>query len=541
MKKVFLFLTATFLFLNLFAQREVRVLTDSKNDREVTFPEVRYTEGAFSFENYEEFLKVSDILEELSRVNVEGIKNEELEEYCVYNPGLDAFEKRFKGYKSLRKKYEENECRLLANEDIDPVQIPKCPILENGSATLVNADGNIIIGDEVINYYSEKIILRTKLRNFRQLSEVIRSGNLDLIVCGSDTNGDSEIDENDDAPDNGVIATVRGGSPCSADFSYTTNNSTGDVFLTYSGSTSPGQWEWGIPNTTNKYKNENYVQISQLQPGTYEVCVTYAHKVDKKGSKPGSLDSIVCQQVKCATITIGGCNPNFDINKAMDGTVQFTNKSTVVTGTVDKVEWTFGDGAKSNEWSPSHTYPCDKEFKVTLTIWSKSCPGGVKTLTKSVDITEKDCCDRNPYSNWREKTYEDKKKLEYKYDLGSVIIWDQRFVAKMINWELRKGGLFNSEKWRRTAVDMHADVLGKLYNIDEEGCYCINPYTLDEKPDVAINREDHTFKDKLDGFKARKNWARMKKNDPVFIDFTINGNLIVKMNCVTDGSGFGCE
>lgn len=521
--------------LNIFAQR-----TEKTSQENFEYPVLRYENGIFMFENHEEFLKTGEILESISKVNIDNIRTEELEEKCIYNPGLDAFESTYKGYKSLRKKYEENECRVLNIEGTDPTQIPKCPILEDGASTLVNSDGNVIIGDEVINFYSENIILRVKIKNLAQLLEFIRTNNFDLIVCGYDSNDDGDIDENDSAPETGVIATSRGGS-CDPDFSYTINNTTGDVYLTYSGLTSPGQWEWGIPNTNNKYKNENYVQINSLKAGTYEICVSYAHKVDKKGSPKGSLDSIVCQGVKCKTITIGGCDANFDVNVGANGTVQFTNKSTVKTGTIDKVEWTFGDGETSKDWSPSHTYPCDKTFNVTLTIWSSSCPGGAKTITKKVEVTEHDCCDKNPDSGWKEKTYANNKKLEYKYDMGSVIIWDQRFIAKMINWEYRKGGLFGSTKWRRTSVDMHADFRGSLYNLDENGCYCINPYTLQESPDSAVNREDHTFKDKLDGIKARKKWARMKKDDPVFIDFTINGSLILSMNCVTQAAGFNCE
>ncbi len=88
---------------------------------------------------------------------------------------------------------------------------------------------------------------------------------------------------------------------------------------------------------------------------------------------------------------------------------------------------------------------------------------------------------------------------------------------------------------------MHADILGTLYNIDENDCYCVNPYTLNEKPDAAVYSSDHVFKDRLDGISARSKWARMKKDDPVFIDYKINGKVVLHFNCVTQAAGYKCE
>ncbi|TVR19118.1 MAG: PKD domain-containing protein, partial [Anaerolineaceae bacterium] len=60
--------------------------------------------------------------------------------------------------------------------------------------------------------------------------------------------------------------------------------------------------------------------------------------------------------------------------------VQFTNLST---GNITSTEWSFGDGATSNQQNPSHTFNSPGTFPVTLTI---SGPGGTSNVTRQVIV-----------------------------------------------------------------------------------------------------------------------------------------------------------
>lgn len=64
-------------------------------------------------------------------------------------------------------------------------------------------------------------------------------------------------------------------------------------------------------------------------------------------------------------------NPDFSYDQYCDS-LEFTNTSTIVSGSVDSVLWLFGDGFESDLENPSHTYPGEGEYPVSLTIYHSS-------------------------------------------------------------------------------------------------------------------------------------------------------------------------
>ncbi|MCD6455852.1 MAG: PKD domain-containing protein, partial [Methanophagales archaeon] len=86
------------------------------------------------------------------------------------------------------------------------------------------------------------------------------------------------------------------------------------------------------------------------------------------------------------TIDILGTNPptvNFDYSIS-DATVQFTDESTDPDGVVAWC-WDFGDGYRSSEQNPVHTYATSGTYSVTLIAMDNY--GAAEIKTKQVEIT----------------------------------------------------------------------------------------------------------------------------------------------------------
>lgn len=71
-----------------------------------------------------------------------------------------------------------------------------------------------------------------------------------------------------------------------------------------------------------------------------------------------------------------------------DATVQFTDMSTDPDGNIVAVSWDFGDGYRSNEQNPVHTYAASGTYSVTLIAMDNY--GAADIMTKQVEITAAD-------------------------------------------------------------------------------------------------------------------------------------------------------
>ena len=100
----------------------------------------------------------------------------------------------------------------------------------------------------------------------------------------------------------------------------------------------------------------------------------------------GCSDSLI----KSAYINANGtaATANFTvINGCANSVINFTNTSSVSTGTIISVSWNFGDGAISSLQSPTHTYTIGGVYSVTLTVTNSQ--GCVSIVTKTVTIDNK--------------------------------------------------------------------------------------------------------------------------------------------------------
>jgi PKD repeat protein len=123
------------------------------------------------------------------------------------------------------------------------------------------------------------------------------------------------------------------------------------------GSLSSYEWSFGDGNSSQR-QNPSH-QYSSANSFTVGLLVT---------SDQGCEDSI-SQQVMV--------NPNpsasFSVNDRVQcqrDSFQFTNQSTISTGSLVSYEWSFGDGASSQRQNPSHQYSSADSFTVSLSVTS---------------------------------------------------------------------------------------------------------------------------------------------------------------------------
>lgn len=459
------------------------------------------------------------------------------DEQCYLRPDLDNYENQQSNFRSLRKKYEDLNCDLFnQNEGFpDGVALHACPIIDPELATLFNDDGLLIIEDELYAIYNPAVSIITNPNNLAAV-ELVRN---QIDLPPSARTYPKEIVED--------LEFHSRTSVCEPEFTVQVNNSTGNVHLTIVEDAIPlgegqaGDFYWDLPNSSSNFHNQPTVQFSSTpNVANYDVCLTYEVTETIEIEQDQTTEQVrVCIGTICQSIQVGDCVPDFNYTIGQNGVVSFVNVSSVAFGEITGVEWIFGDGETSTEVLPTHAYPCNSNYDVTLVIYSEDCPNGSASITRTVDLNSLTCCDRNPdlggLFNYYGQPYADGKRMLYRYNMNAVIPWDQRFKAVIWNQEQ---GLFGL--WFGKQADLFIDFEGNLYDSDENDCQCALPFPINETPSTPVHRKKQTFKDPLDSFTGLANFARMKLGDSPILHFQIDGANILDYTC-TDAPGFQCE
>lgn len=459
------------------------------------------------------------------------------DEECYFRPDLDNYEQQQSDFRSLRKKYEDLNCEIFKAHDGFPEGEPlhACPIIDEEGATLFNEDGLVIIGDRIHAVYNPAIQLIAP-SNQLQAIETVRGQS---SIPYSNRLYPKEVMED--------IEFYTKAADCEPEFTVQVNNSTGNVYLTIvedaiqlsDGET--GHYYWDLPNSSNQHYNQQSVQFSaNPNIALYDVCLTFIATAETEMEQDQNVETVeVCANTICQTIEVGDCIADFDYTIGLDGVVNFVNVSSVAYGEITSVEWIFGDGSTSTEALPTHVYPCNKKYDVTLVIYSEDCPNGSMSITRKVDLNSLVCCDKNAHLgslfNWSTETFSNEQRIKYRYAMGSLIPFDQRFIAAI--WYQEKN---NNGKWRTRKADLFVDFEGSLYDSDENGCQCSVPSNLQENPDAPVHRRIKTFKDALDGLSGLGNWSQMKLQDSPILHYEVDGQVVLSYVC-TDSPGFQCE
>ncbi len=117
------------------------------------------------------------------------------------------------------------------------------------------------------------------------------------------------------------------------------------------------QYSWTINGTPTGGNNYSIV-YSPPASGNYTVVLIVT---TSNGCTAQATQTINVNPMPVANFTwAGACLPS--------GATQFTDQSTISSGTITSWDWTFGDGGSSNQQNPLHYYASTGPFTVTLTV-----------------------------------------------------------------------------------------------------------------------------------------------------------------------------
>jgi gliding motility-associated-like protein len=135
-------------------------------------------------------------------------------------------------------------------------------------------------------------------------------------------------------------------------------------------------WSWNFgdppsgPNNTSTLQNPAHKYSA---PGTYTVSLT--------AQTLAGCDSTITKTVLVYAAPV----PKFTATKTCIGaTTQFTDQSTVSSGTITTWAWNFGDGGTDNTQNPAHTYITTGWFNVKLVVTSSN--GCVDSVTEKIMV-----------------------------------------------------------------------------------------------------------------------------------------------------------
>ncbi len=137
------------------------------------------------------------------------------------------------------------------------------------------------------------------------------------------------------------------------------------------GSISSYSWNFG-DNTSSSSQNPSKTYAAA---GTYNVALTVT---DDRGATNTVTKSVTVYEINQS--------PNANFSSSINGlTVNFTDSSTDVDGTIASRNWNFGDSTSSTAQNPSKTYASAGTYSVTLTVTDNG--GATSYITKSVTVT----------------------------------------------------------------------------------------------------------------------------------------------------------
>lgn len=414
--------------------------------------DVRVVNGRLVFPDENAYHRVYDQLQKQVDETPDPLSDVDIKEGERYDdyPALAAFEQSMRGFQSLRSLDLNSEYEQLS-KGVEPENIKHSWFSDAIGAALVNRNSVIQIGQVIyiLNSYQECI-------------QIINGDEkaLGLILQGVNpyTLGD------------GVKVIVRGGpngptdpptDPCAgfvADFNpsptFLASNSGN---FTYSGSPATSYiWNFG-DNTTSTQMNPSK---TYTQPGVYIVTLTV---MNAQGCSSSTFSAVFVNQL---------CWPKFKYSKGgAPGVICFDNESTANTP-IQSYLWDFGDGTTSTQQNPCHTYTCDKDYTVTLTITSAS--GCKKTVDKKITVNSYKCCDPDiDEDDTRDRwDYANNRRLKTHANTWDPWIGDDIVSAEIIHYK-RVAGI-----WWRSKANIKVEIVGAMYGPGPTGCHCENPFDV---------------------------------------------------------------
>ena len=367
------------------------------------------------------------------------------------NPTLGAFESRLQGFVSLRS--------LALTEEYNQLRAGRSPeglvdrswVPDEVAESMLNGDYVVQVSDTIFYLLDKNTTVKILRANETVLSKILQGTPLGTLS-------------------NDIIVESRGGGAnevCVSEFTQSAsfiNTNSGQFTFSGSGVAAGTIYSWDFGDGTSS--NQKNPFKTYASPGEYTVCLTI------------ELEASFCYSFVCHTVKVNqNCQADFKYTKGgTPGLICFTDQSLAANATITDRTWDFGDGTTSNETNPCHTFLCDKNYAVKLSITASN--GCRSESIRTVKVTSYACCDKDIDENETKFIIEvepGKRRIKGSCE-DFYILWG---LWSNVNAELKhfKKGAFGWY-WLKKS-DLKAEIIGNVYTKDENDCICKTPYNVD--------------------------------------------------------------
>jgi PKD repeat protein len=494
-----------------------------------TYTNVTYENGMITFKDKAAFDLVYNELYAARKIQV--VTYPETDYYKDAEPVLEDFEAQFPQHNSIRKQVKmAQRAEVDAQQDgVNSLTLTRSWISDQLINTFMNSKNQFRIGNAIYYWKNFRTMLIVQDGNLATLSALENTENFNQFKNVGIENMSVGKFLNKVLPQfNSVTALKEGTDTCTklrATFNTNITHATKNVAFVFTGSTWSGNtydWDFGDGSANVTVISPSHVYAAF---GDYTVTLTVYN--------PGTG----CSQTYSKQIKIGECSANFNIVTGQNGTATFNASSSNSSLPITSYIWTFGDGTTATTTTPVaiHTYTCDGDFAVGLTLVSSTCSGSNSATTNKVSITTYNCCQAtyNKKNGWTiEPDYVSGKNIEHSIAQENQDKWFSkpqfRFWAELENWEYRRRWFTWGPKGKyKTTTNMEISVNGNVYGKDQNKCGCQQPYSLTGGTgSVSDYKRDYSLNVPLLG----GNILKMKYNNEYTVQYKINGNLVYSWN-----------
>lgn len=159
--------------------------------------------------------------------------------------------------------------------------------------------------------------------------------------------------------------------------SFTTSDVCDGSVVTFTNTTGTGTASWNFGDGGTSNSQAGTVTHTYNNPGTFNVTLT---------TTLGSCVDTVIHPVIVHPVPVADFNPSATAI-CVNGTMVFTDASTISSGSIDSWQWNFGDGSTSSLQSPTHAYTSSGTYTVKLVVTSGPL-GCADSITKTISVQD---------------------------------------------------------------------------------------------------------------------------------------------------------
>jgi len=271
--------------------------------------------------------------------------------------------------------------------------------------------------------------------------DVVVDSNNNVIVTGYKGDGTKQYYTIKYDPNGNAIWKGGGGEapsqPPKADFTWSPLNPTrSDAVHFYDKSSgSITTWSWNFGDGTTSNEREPFHTYANI--GTYDVTLTVSGPL---GTDTKTKKITVSNAVPIASFIYGPNNP------FQGHTIQFTDQSTDLDGSIVNWTWNFGDGNISYEKNPTHVYTKNGTYTVILTVMDND--GATKSTQRIITVNAVGY-NMPPVANFVYSPSNPAVGKKVTFDASSS--HDDDGIIELYSWDWNSDGIYEEDSTKPTA------------------------------------------------------------------------------------------